>query len=225
MLPRLALVDPELTLGLPRAITASCGLDALTQLIEPYVSPRANRMTDLFCVDGMRRAAARLAASLEAREDLQARTDMAWASLLGGLALANAGLGAVHGFAAPLGGMFPAPHGAACAAVLSFAMEVNIRALRQRAPSAEALAAVRRGGADSDGRSARRARGRLPLGGGTVRRNGGPSPARLWRGGVRDPGAGGRRGPGGQHEGKPDRVDSRRAARDRRAGDLAAGSS
>jgi alcohol dehydrogenase class IV len=139
MLPRLAIVDPELTIGLPRAITASCGLDALTQLIEPYVSLRANRMTDLFCVDGMRRAAMALPRVWEQPEDLAARTDMAWASLLGGLALANAGLGAVHGFAAPLGGMFPAPHGAACAAVLPYAMEVNIRALRQRAPDGEAL--------------------------------------------------------------------------------------
>jgi alcohol dehydrogenase class IV len=139
MLPRLAIVDPELTLGLPRGITASSGLDALTQLIEPYVSPRANRMTDLFSVDGMRRAAVALPRAWKQPEDLEARTDMAWASLLGGLALANAGLGAVHGFAAPLGGMFPAPHGAACAAVLPYAMEVNIRALRQRAPSSEAL--------------------------------------------------------------------------------------
>jgi alcohol dehydrogenase class IV len=139
MLPRLAIVDPELTLPLPRAITASSGLDALTQLIEPYVSPRANRMTDLFCVDGMRRAALALPRAWKQPEDLEARTGMAWASLLGGLALANAGLGAVHGFAAPLGGMFPAPHGAACAAVLPYAMEVNIRALHQRAPAGEAL--------------------------------------------------------------------------------------
>ncbi len=139
LLPRLAVVDPELTLGLPRSITASCGLDALTQLIEPYVSVRANRMTDMFCVEGMRRAARALPRAWERPEDLDARTDMAWASLLGGLSLANAGLGAVHGFAAPLGGMFPAPHGAACAAVLPYAMEVNIRALRQRLPSGDGL--------------------------------------------------------------------------------------
>jgi alcohol dehydrogenase class IV len=132
-------VDPELTLGLPPAITASTGLDALTQLIEPYVSLRANPMTDLFCVEGMRCAAQSLPRAWKRPEDLEARTGMAWASLLGGLALANAGLGAVHGFAAPLGGMFPAPHGAACAAVLPYAMEVNIRALRQRAPASEAL--------------------------------------------------------------------------------------
>jgi alcohol dehydrogenase class IV len=140
MLPRLALVDPELTLALPRAVTASTGLDALTQLIEPYVSARANAMTDLFCVEGIRRAAVALPRVAEEPGDLAARSDMAWASLLGGLALANAGLGAVHGFAAPLGGMFPAPHGAACAAVLPYAMEVNVRALRERAPESRALA-------------------------------------------------------------------------------------
>ena len=140
MLPRLALVDPELTYDLPRAITASTGLDALTQLIEPYVSVRANAMTDLYCVEGIRRAAGALARVWENGRDREARRDMAWASLLGGLALANAGLGAVHGFAAPLGGMFPAPHGAACAAVLPHAMAINVRALRQRAPESQALA-------------------------------------------------------------------------------------
>ena len=139
MLPRLAVVDPELTLGLPRAVTASTGLDALTQLIEPYVSARANPMTDLFCVEGMRRAAGALPRVWENGGDREARTDMAWASLLGGLALANAGLGAVHGFAAPIGGMFPAPHGAVCAALLPHAMEVNVRALRARAPASPAL--------------------------------------------------------------------------------------
>jgi alcohol dehydrogenase class IV len=134
MLPRLAVVDPELTYGLPPAITASTGLDALTQLIEPYVSLRANPMTDQFCVEGMRRAAAALPRVWKNAGDREARSEMAWSSLLGGMALANAALGAVHGFAAPLGGMFPIPHGAACAAVLPHAMQVNVRALRARAP-------------------------------------------------------------------------------------------
>jgi alcohol dehydrogenase class IV len=134
MLPRLAVVDPELTYQLPPALTASTGLDALTQLIEPYVSLRANPMTDQFCVEGMRRAAGALPRVWANGGDRHARCDMAWASLLGGMALANAGLGAVHGFAAPIGGMFPAPHGAVCAGLLPYAMEVNIRALRARAP-------------------------------------------------------------------------------------------
>jgi alcohol dehydrogenase class IV len=134
MLPRLAVVDPELTYELPRAITASTGLDALTQLIEPYVSVRANPMTDQFCLEGMRRASVALPRAWENGGDRQARCDMAWASLLGGMALANAALGAVHGFAAPLGGMFPAPHGAVCAALLPHAMEINVEALHARAP-------------------------------------------------------------------------------------------
>jgi len=134
MLPRLAVVDPELTLGLPPALTASTGLDALTQLIEPYVSVRANPMTDAFCVEGLRRAAVALPRAWQNGSDREARESMSWAALLGGLALANAGLGAVHGFAAPLGGMFSAPHGALCAAVLPYAMKANIDALCARDP-------------------------------------------------------------------------------------------
>ena len=139
MLPRLAIVDPELTLSLSRSLTASTGLDALTQLIEPYVSVRANPMTDALCLEGIRRAARALPRAYRDGNDLEARTEMAWASLLGGMALANAGLGAVHGFAAPLGGMFPVPHGSAVAAVLPYAMDVNVRALRARAPDGGGL--------------------------------------------------------------------------------------
>jgi alcohol dehydrogenase class IV len=140
LLPRLAVVDPELTYALPPAITASTGLDALTQLIEPYVSVRANPMTDALCLQGMRRVAGALRRAWRDGNDREARRDMALASLFGGLALANAGLGAVHGFAAPVGGMFPAPHGAVCAALLPHAMEVNIRALGARASAGDALA-------------------------------------------------------------------------------------
>jgi len=139
LLPRLAVVDPELTLGLPRAVTAATGLDALTQLIEPYVSVRSNPMTDLVCVEGIGQAARALPRAWENGADRQARTAMSWASLLGGMALANAGLGAVHGFAAPLGGMFPAPHGAVCAALLPHVMVMNVEALRRRAPESGAL--------------------------------------------------------------------------------------
>ncbi len=139
MLPRVAIVDPRLTLGLPPALTASTGLDALTQLIEPYVCARANPVTDALCLDGIRHAAASLRLAYEDGGDEEARAAMAYASLLGGLALANAGLGVVHGFAAPIGGMFEAPHGAVCAAILPAGMRTNIHALREREPENPAL--------------------------------------------------------------------------------------
>jgi alcohol dehydrogenase class IV len=139
MLPKVALIDPDLTLGLPPEITASTGLDALTQLIEPYVSNRANAFTDLFCLEGMKRISTSLVQAWRNGRDHQARESMSFASLLGGLALANAGLGVVHGFAAPLGAMLHAPHGALCAAVLPHGIAINIRALRHRAPDHEAL--------------------------------------------------------------------------------------
>jgi alcohol dehydrogenase class IV len=140
MLAQLAVVDPELTLGLPPELTASTGMDALTQLIEPYLSARANPLTDGFCVEGMRRVARSLGLAVRDGQDLAARTDMSLASLLGGLSLANAGLGAVHGFAAPIGGRFSAPHGAVCAALLPAVMRANLQALRAREPGSPALA-------------------------------------------------------------------------------------
>lgn len=139
MLPRLALVDPALTYDLPPALTATTGLDALTQLIEPYVSSRANPLTDAVCVEGLRRAARSLRRAVENGRDTSAREDMSLASLFGGLALANAGLGAVHGFAGPIGGMFPAPHGALCAALLPHVIEVNLSALQSRAANHPSL--------------------------------------------------------------------------------------
>jgi alcohol dehydrogenase class IV len=135
MLPRVALVDPELTVGLPREIAANTGLDALTQLIEPYVSNRANPITDALCLDGLRQAAR----CLSALGQPESRAGMSYASLLGGLALANAGLGVVHGFAAPIGGMFNAPHGGVCAAILPHGMAANLKALRERAPESPAI--------------------------------------------------------------------------------------
>ncbi len=140
LLPRLALVDPELTFGLSPTLTASTGLDALTQLIEPYVSCRANPVTDALCVAGMRGVAWALRVAWQDGSHAGARAAMALASLLSGLALANAGLGAVHGFAAPIGGMFDAPHGAVCAALLPHVMAENLRALRSRAAASQALA-------------------------------------------------------------------------------------
>ncbi|HTL55593.1 MAG TPA: iron-containing alcohol dehydrogenase [Candidatus Limnocylindrales bacterium] len=139
MLPRVAIVDPELTYDLPSSVTASTGLDALTQVIEPYVSSRANALTDAICAEGMRRAARSLRKCFTDGHNTAAREDMAIASLFGGLALANAGLGAVHGFAGPIGGMFPAPHGAVCAVLLPHVMEINLRAARQRQTTGETL--------------------------------------------------------------------------------------
>ncbi len=139
MLPTMAVVDPELTVDLPPAVTASTGLDALTQLIEPFTSIRANPMTDAWCRDGIRHASALRRVCADGK-DLEARTSMSYASLLGGLSLANAGLGAVHGFAAPIGGMFPAPHGAVCAALLPHCTRTNLEALRTRQPGNPALA-------------------------------------------------------------------------------------
>jgi alcohol dehydrogenase class IV len=139
MLPRVALVDPELTYHLPPEITASAGLDALTQLIEPFVSVKANPMTDAICRAGIYYAARSLRRAYENGADKQAREGMSLASLLGGLALANAALGAVHGFAGPLGGMLHAPHGALCARLLPLVMETNIRALETRQPEHPAL--------------------------------------------------------------------------------------
>ncbi len=129
MIPRVAVVDPELTLSLPRDITAYTGLDALTQLIEPSVSTKANPLTGALCRDAIPRAISALRTLAHNLEDLEARTAMSFASLCGGIALANSGLGAVHGFAAPIGGMFPAPHGAVCARLLPLVIEANQRGL------------------------------------------------------------------------------------------------
>jgi alcohol dehydrogenase class IV len=139
MLPRVAVIDPQLTYELPKRETANTGLDALTQVIEPFVSVKANPMTDGVCREGMVRAARSLQRAFEHGDDTAARLDMCVTSLFGGLALANAGLGAAHGFAGPIGGAFDAPHGALCAAVLPCVMEVNVRALQRRAPASEAL--------------------------------------------------------------------------------------
>jgi alcohol dehydrogenase class IV len=134
MSAKVAILDPELTLSLPPGVTATTGMDALTQCLEAYVSCKANPLTDAFCIEGLRRAARSLRRACMEGGDLTARTDMALASLYSGIALAHAGLGAVHGFAGPLGGMFPAPHGALCAALLPHVVEANLGALRNREP-------------------------------------------------------------------------------------------
>jgi alcohol dehydrogenase class IV len=139
MLPRLAIVDPELLEGAPPQVLASSGLDALSQLIEPFLSVRANPWTDGLAREGMLRSARSLRDAVLIGLDAQRREDLALASLFGGLCLANAGLGAVHGFAAPAGGMFDAPHGAVCAALLPAVLDVNLRALSARAPNSPVI--------------------------------------------------------------------------------------
>lgn len=140
ILPRVAIVDPLLTHSMPPEVTASTGLDAFTQVVEPYVSPLANPITDSFCREAMFRASESLYRAYEHGDDAEAREDMALVSLLGGLALANAKLGAVHGFAGVLGGMVGAPHGAVCGRLLPFVMDANVNALTSRQPENPALA-------------------------------------------------------------------------------------
>jgi alcohol dehydrogenase class IV len=134
LLPRLAVIDPELVIGLPPAVTAYTGLDALTQVIEPYTSIKHNPMMHFVCRDGIERSSRSLVKAYKNANDLNARYDLSLTSLYGGLALTNAGLGAVHGFAAPIGGMFDAPHGAVCGILLPFVVAANIKALEERDP-------------------------------------------------------------------------------------------
>ena len=124
MLPRLAIIDPALTDQCPRAITLASGLDAVTQVIEPYISTRATPLTDALCLAAIPLGLAALHRLMQG-EQVQARDDMAFVSLCGGLALANAGLGVVHGLAGPLGGLANAPHGAICGALLPHALVQN----------------------------------------------------------------------------------------------------
>ncbi len=124
MLPALAIIDPALTDHTPKSITLASGLDAITQVIEPYICTRANRLTDALCRDAIP-LGLRALRRLMVREDAAARDDMVWVSLCGGLALANAGLGVIHGLAGPLGGLIAAPHGAICGTLLPHGLALN----------------------------------------------------------------------------------------------------
>jgi alcohol dehydrogenase class IV len=139
MLPALAWVDPELCVAMPPSLTASTGMDALSQALEAFVCHAPNPLADPLCREAIARAARALPRAYRAGDDLEARREMSWVSVVGGLALANARLGAVHGFAAPLGGSFDAPHGALCAALLAPVMRVNVEVLRQREPGHPSL--------------------------------------------------------------------------------------
>ncbi len=137
MIPRVAVIDPELSETCSRPVAASAGLDALTHLIEGYVSIGAQPTTDALALKGIVLAATGLVGLSRGRPDVEA---MSLASFWGGIVLANAGLGAVHGLVAPLGGRFDVPHGMGCACLLTATMRTNIKALRERAPESPALA-------------------------------------------------------------------------------------
>lgn len=128
LLPRVALLDPALTHTLPPEVTARAGLDAIVQLIEPYVSRREHPMADALALEGLRRAAPALPRAYADGEDAEARADLMLAAMWSGLALAHCGLGAAHALAGPLGGAFPVPHGTACAATIPYAMAANLNA-------------------------------------------------------------------------------------------------
>lgn len=140
LLPRLSLVDPALTDALPADITASTGLDALTQCLESYVALKANPFTDALALEGLRRAAKSLERACRGGDVPDARDDMSLAALFSGICLANAGLGAVHGLAAAIGGKFPAPHGAVCGRLLPHVFSANVQALAASPAGRPALA-------------------------------------------------------------------------------------
>jgi len=143
LLPRIALIDPELAVTVGPSITASSGMDALCQLIESYTSTGASPLSDVLVLRGIHLAARNLPRAFQEGNDLDAREAMAMAALLSGMALTSAGLGAVHGLAAPLGANFPAPHGTICAALLPHIIAANIGALRKQSPATGAPALTR----------------------------------------------------------------------------------
>lgn len=140
LVPQYAVVDPDLLATCPLPVLAANGMDALTQLIESFVSTGANPMTDALGISGLRAARDGLLPLIESgASDPRARQRMAYAAMISGINLAQTGLGSVHGLAAPLGAFYPIPHGAACGTALAVATEINIRALRDREPGSEAL--------------------------------------------------------------------------------------
>jgi len=139
LVARHIILDPELTLDCPADLTAACGMDALTQLLESYVSLAASPMTDALAISGLKQVRDSLLTAVEDGDDINARAGMLYASSLSGLTLANAGLGSVHGLASPLGAYFPIPHGVVCGTLLFEATQINMAAMYQRAPDHPAL--------------------------------------------------------------------------------------
>ena len=139
LIARCVILDPELTLACPASVTAACGMDALTQLLESYVSRQANLLTDALALSGLERAGRSLVRAVEHGDDIEARADLVYAASLSGLTLANAGLGTVHALASPLGAYYPIPHGEACGAMLYEAVKTNIEKLQQQSANVALL--------------------------------------------------------------------------------------
>ncbi|WP_100266503.1 iron-containing alcohol dehydrogenase [Mariprofundus ferrinatatus] len=139
LVARHIILDPELTLSCPKKVTASCGMDAFTQLLESYVSSNASPMTDALALSGLEQIRDSLLTAVENGENIDARAGMLYASSISGLTLANAGLGSVHGLASPLGAFFPMPHGEVCGSLLFHAVRINIEAMHKRDPNNRAL--------------------------------------------------------------------------------------
>ena len=142
LLARAAIIDPQLLESCPQTLIAAQGMDAFTQLLESYVSLRANPFTDALAWSGMEAIAQGFFAAYDGGDNeaaQQGRAAMAYGALLSGITLAHVGLGSVHGLAQPLGSLFPVPHGVACGTALAMATEVNIKALREREPQSPAL--------------------------------------------------------------------------------------
>lgn len=139
LVARVIILDPELCMGCPPGVTAACGMDALTQLLESYVSSDASPITDALALSGLAHVRESLIPAVEHGNNLEARSGMLYASSISGLALANAGLGSVHGLASPLGAFFPIPHGVVCGTLVSAAARQNISLLEAMNPLHPAL--------------------------------------------------------------------------------------
>ena len=139
LVPKHIILDPELTLNCPAAVTAACGMDAFTQLLESFVSRNANPMTDALALSGLEQVRDALVCAVQQPDHMEARTSMLYASSISGITLANAGLGSVHGLASPLGAYFPIPHGVVCGTLLYDATRTNITAMMQREPNNQGL--------------------------------------------------------------------------------------
>jgi len=137
--PDIAVIDPELTLNCPGDITAASGMDCFTQLTEAWLSDKSNEYTDALAMTGLKAVKSSLVGSFKNGQDIEARAGMSFAALTSGICLTNAGLGAVHGFAASMGGRYDIPHGVICGTLMASANEVNVRELRRKSDGAAGL--------------------------------------------------------------------------------------